>query len=179
MNSTSRLSADRILYVFCALVILVLAVVICSGCQGGGGLGMPGGGSSGKAPSSYESDLTALIKEATKEKGDLSNASIRENPGGIGVCELQTSPTNVSTIANAFGMSEIPDAKTLEFAHVDQHYSGLASLFGRDELMRAYGIFGKPPNLKCKGGRQFEYMVIFYRPKTNEACIETKQVEQP
>ena len=186
MNSTSGLSADRLLYVFCALVVLVLAVVICSGCQGGGMPSLPGmgGGNAEKKPitqsNSYAEDVTKLINEVTKEKGDVpAAASFRENRySGIGVLEFQTTPGNVMVIANAFGMSEIPGVNTLESAHVDQNASGVARQFGREDLVRAYGIFGKPPNLKCPSGRQLEFMVIFYGPKTNEVCIETKQPVQ-
>jgi hypothetical protein len=122
---------------------------------------------------SFETDLTSLLKE--RAQSTLYKPQYRMiGETKSAVCEFKALPQNINTIANAFDMTEIPSgSKTLTYINYNYQNSKLGTLFKEGKDVKAYGVFGGPAKLKCKSGGAFEYMILFYQPKTNQASIET------
>ena len=116
-------------------------------------------------------DLTALIKEQAKATLYEPKYLIVDD-SRLSICEFKAFPGDINILANAFDMTELKDPKTLAFIKYDEKNSKLGASFIAGKSIRAYGVFGHPVKLKCKSGRSFEYMLLFYKPRTNEASIE-------
>ncbi len=171
-----RLPAANRLNIFCVGIFVLFLLQACAGCQN---VSVPTSNPLNNSPN-LSDDLTSLLKEQAKTTlYEPTYRTVGDSKSGFrGFCEFKAFPQNINAIANAFDMTEIKDDKTLKYIHYDEKNSKLGASFvqqttqGADDV-RAYGVFGKPAKLKCKSGKAFDYMIIFYKPVTNEATIET------